>query len=163
MSDSEQTPGEGKTIRSPDRAAQLIAMAAELVVEMEQLAKDSGQQFTSLAKATHRNRVLIWTLMASLFLDVLITIVLGFVGVSTVDNTNRLDDVTADLQATQTDQRRRALCPLYGVLAGAESPEGKKRSALSPEEYDHAFEVINEGYDALGCGKFLEESGRNQW
>jgi hypothetical protein len=143
--------------------ARLIRMAIELTDEVEDIARESGTQFTSLARNTRRNRLMIWILAGSLFLDVMITIVIAFIGVSTVNNTDRLDKITSDINATQTQQRTRALCPLYGIFLGAESEEGKKRSALSPEQYEHTFDVIEEGYLVLGCDKFLKESGKDAW
>jgi hypothetical protein len=161
MSSGTTPPEQEPTDQS--RVDRLIRMAVELTGEVETLPHDIGTHFVSLASSTRRNRLMIWALAGSMFLDVIITVVLVFVGAATVKNTDRLNQVTSDLSATQTEQRTRALCPLYGVLKGAESPEGKARSALPPDEYDHAFEVINEGYLTLKCDEFLEDSGRGSW
>lgn len=137
-------------------------MALELTEEVEDLAQDSGAQFTSLARTARKNRMMIWVLYASLALDAVITVVLGIVGAGVVNNTQRLDTFTQDQADQATEQRKRALCPLYGLFKDSESPEGRK-AAPDKEAYDHAFEVINEGYNFLGCEKYLKESGQDKW
>lgn len=151
--------------KSPDpqaRVDRLISMALELTAEIEDLAKDSGKQFTSLAQASRKNRIMIWAMMCSLALDVVITVVLALVGITAVDNTNRIDSFAKDLQEQQTDQRRRALCPLYGIFLDSKSDQGRE-AAPDKAKYDHAFEVIEDGYTVLGCDAFLKESGRDKW
>lgn len=157
---SHDTPPGGTP--KPDRVQRLINMALELTEEVEDLAKDSGAQFTSLARASRKNRMMIWALAGSLVLDVLITIVLGMVGFGVLDNTRRLDEVTQQMEAANTEQRRRALCPLYGIFLDSKSPEGRE-AAPDKAKYDHAFEVIDEGYTVLGCDKFLADSGKDKW
>lgn len=139
-----------------DRVQHLIDLALELNEEVEGLAHASGKQFTSLAHASKINRRLSWVAIIGGIAQLGIILALVFVVV-------QLDVVTDRLDQTQTAQRQRALCPLYGILKGAESPEGKKRSAMPPDEYDHAFEVIKEGYAFLECDQFLKESGRDKW
>lgn len=145
-----------------ERVNRLISMAVELTGEVEELARESGTQFTSLARTARKNRIMIWTLMASLALDVLITVVLTLIGITAVDNTKRLNTITDDLATQQTESRRRALCPLYGIFLDSKSEAGRER-APDPEKYDHAFEVIEEGYLFLGCDGYLRESGKNEW
>lgn len=154
---TEDTPAEGS-----DRLGRLISLATALNAEIEVLARDSGTQFVSLARTTRRNRLMIWGLAAGGLLDVLLTVVMAFVGSGVIRNNDRIDKLTSDLQAQQTESRRRALCPLYGVFLDSRSEAGRK-NAPDPAKYDHAFEVIEEGYMVLGCDKFLQESGKNQW
>ena len=163
MSKETSTPGDPTPRpKDPQRVDRLIQMAIELSGEVEELAIDSGKQFTSLARTARKNRMMIWALMASLLLDVVITVVLGIVGAGVVNNTNRIDEFSQNLENQQTEQRRRALCPLYGIFLDSKSEAGRK-NAPDPQKYDHAFEVIEEGYVFLGCDTFLKESGKNQW
>lgn len=156
---------EGTPEENPDRAdrmARLINLAVELTGEVEDLARDSGHQFTSLAKTARTNRLMIWGVIGGGLLDVILTIVLGVVGAGVIDNTNRLDDFSKNLAAQQTEQRRRALCPLYGIFLDSKSDAGRN-AAPDKAKYDHSFEVIEDGYRVLGCARFLEESGRDKW
>lgn len=153
---------DGNGNQGHDRIQRLINMAVELTGEVEELARDSGHQFTSLARATRQNRLMLWGVITGGVLDVILTIVLIMVGLGQVENTDRIDKLSQQTADTQQAQRQRALCPLYGIFRDSKSEEGRKRSP-DPEKYDHAFEVIEEGYLFLECDKYLKESGRNQW
>jgi hypothetical protein len=158
MSESPETPGRP----DPTRVAELISTAVELTQEVERLAIDSGHQFVSLARAARRNRMMIWTLGISTALDVIITIVLGVVGAGVVNNSQRLDAVTKQINQDNTEQRKRALCPLYGIFKDSRTPQGRAQ-APDKQQYDHAFDVIEQGYLVLGCDQFLKETGRDAW
>ncbi len=158
---SEETSPPGNQ-RDPDRVNRLIQMAVELTGEVEALAVDSGQQFTSLARTARKNRVMIWSLAVSMILDVIITVVLGVVGSGVINNSRRLDQVTKQISQDNTDARRRALCPLYGIFKDSRTPEGRA-AAPDKQQYDHAYDVIEQGYLVLGCDKFLKETGRDAW
>jgi hypothetical protein len=153
---------EDERLREKDRVSRLIGMAVELTEEVEELARDSGQQFTSLARTARKNRMMIWALVGSMLLDVVITVALMIVGSGVVDNTRRIDDFSQQLRADNTAQRQRALCPLYGIFRDSKSEAGRK-AAPDKAAYDHAFEVIEDGYAVLGCAEFLKESGRDKW
>jgi hypothetical protein len=157
--DKDQSPGPEE---NGDRLTRLIGLAMELNEEIDGLANKSGQQFVSLARTARTNRRMIVALIMSVALDVVLTVVLSLVGIGVVDNTNRIDSLTQQLNQDNTEQRRRALCPLYGVFSDSKSPEGRA-AAPDKAKYDHAFEVIEDGYLVLGCDKFLKESGKNQW
>jgi hypothetical protein len=156
------TPSETTPPDNPDRLDRLINLATALNAEVEILARDSGKQFVSLARTARTNRILVWAAITAGVVNLALVAVVSIIGLGVVDNTNRIDSLTQSIEATQTEQRRRALCPLYGVLMDNESPEGRK-AAMDKLKYDHAFEVIEDGYLVLGCDKFLDESGRDQW
>lgn len=143
------------TEQDREKLDRLIRTAGELDREIEELADKSGTQFTSLAKTARRNRMMIQALGVSLVLDVMLTVVMAVFGVQLTSLTDRLD-------TTQTTQRQRALCPLYGVFLDSKSDAGRK-AAPDPDKYDHAFEVIADGYRVLGCAEFLKASGKDQW
>lgn len=147
---TDQTPESGQ-----DRIQRLIDLATVLNQEVEELAGSSGKQFISLARTAKINRRLIWVAIVSVVIQLGIILTLVFVVIGVDRNNDRLDAVT-------TEQRKRALCPLYGVFVDSQSPEGRK-NAPDKEKYDHAFEVINEGYAVLKCDQYLKESGRNEW
>ena len=148
--------------RTPDRLAELTALANGILTEIGRLTDDSGRQLTTLTTRSRTDRRMILMLVAGGVLDVILTVVLGIVGAGVISNNERLDQFSRNLAAQQTDQRRRALCPLYGILSDARSAEGRAE-AQDKGKYDHSFEVIEEGYLALGCDKFLAESGRDKW
>lgn len=145
-----------------ERVEALIQAAMELNQNVAAMANESGSQFVSLARTARHNRILIIATIGSLFLDLAITVVLALVGMTAVNNSERINDF-AQAQAEQaTEQRKRALCPLYGIFLDSKSEQGRK-AAPDPAKYDHAFEVIEDGYRVLGCDKFLQESGRDKW
>jgi hypothetical protein len=146
-----------KIERSGNRREELINLAAQLINEVDDLSKDSGTQFVSLAKRARTNRLLIVATAASVAIELVITIVLILVGVSMQHNTNRIDTLTQRLDNAQTVQRQKALCPLYQIFLDSKSPQGRK-AAPDPEKYDHAFVVIADGYDALQCDQFISGS-----
>lgn len=150
-------------MNDPDaRMARLVDMAVQLTDEVEEMAKDSGHQFTSLAKTARTNRRLIWGTIIGGALDVVLTVVLAVIGVGVTSNTHRIDALTHQLNMDNTEQRKRALCPLYGIFKDSRSAKGRA-AAPDPQKYDHAFDVIDEGYRVLGCDKFLKQTGKDAW
>lgn len=141
------------TEKKPDRVDRLIQMALELNEGMEELAQDAGKKYTTLAVASRRNRAMIWGLLAGGVMVAVLAVVLAFSVVGLRSNTDRIDAITTRLDTTNTEQRRRALCPLYQVFLDSESEQGRK-AAPDPEKYDHAFDVIRKGYDVLECASF---------
>lgn len=145
-----------------ERVDALIRAATELNNQVVQVAQESGTQFVSLARAAKMNRMLIWLIAGAGALLTLVTLVMIFLWLGVRENTDRIDKVATQTSVVQTVQRQRALCPLYGVFLDSKSEQGRK-NAPDPEKYDHAFEVIEEGYRVLECGQYLKESGRDQW
>lgn len=138
-----------------DRIDQLLISANSLMEEVEELAAGSGRQFVNLARTAKINRRLIWFTIVGGIVQLFTVVVLAFTVIGVVENTQRLD-------TQQTTQRQRALCPLYGIFMDSKSPEGRA-AAPDKEKYDHAFEVIAEGYAVLECDRYLKESGRDAW
>lgn len=145
-----------------DRLDRLINLATALNAEVEVLARDSGKQFVSLARTARTNRVLIYAAITAGLVNLALVAVVALIGVGLIKNTNRIDDLASSVNATQTEQRTRALCPLYGIFLDSKSEMGRN-AAPDKQKYDHAFEVINEGYQVLGCDDYLKKSGKDQW
>jgi len=143
------------TPQDQEQVEELIQTAESLNHRIEQIAERSGTQFVSLARTARRNRVLIWVSITGVVLDICLTVVITVFGIQLTSLTSRLD-------STQTAQRQRALCPLYGVFLDNKSAKGRAQ-APDPQKYDHAFEVIEQGYRVLGCAEFLKESGKDKW
>jgi hypothetical protein len=150
------------TDQESEKLDQLLTQAQLLTDQFAVIAKDSGRQFTSLAHTARRNRMMIWALAVGGAVLTLVCVILVFLVIGQRSNTDRIDKIATETQTTQIAQRQRALCPLYGIFVDSKSAEGRARSA-DPEQYDHAFEVIEEGYSFLGCDKYLKESGRDKW
>jgi hypothetical protein len=151
MTDERTIPEKG------DRIPVLITLAERLIAEVDELAQDSGNQFVSLAKRARTNRMLIVATIASVAIDLALTAVLALVGVGWQQNTDRIDALTKRLDVAQTVQRQKALCPLYQIFLSSKSEAGRK-AAPDPEKYDHAFEVIQDGYDVLECDQFISDT-----
>lgn len=145
-----------------DRIEELIRAAQRLTDEAADLAGDQGNQITKLSRTARQNRMMIWGVIGGGILDVVLTVVLAVVGAGVVGNNNRIDSLTSDLQEQQTDQRKRALCPLYGLILEGNTPAARK-AAPDKERFDHTVEIITQGYKVLGCDKYLKESGKNAW
>lgn len=140
---------------SEGRLDRLIGLATELNTEIEDLTRDSGKQFVSLAKTARTNRTLIVVTIFSLLIDLAITGVLAVIGTGMQHNTDRIDALTQRLDEAQTVQRQKALCPLYGVMMDSKSAQGRA-VAPDPKKYDNAFKVIHDGYVVLECDKYLK-------
>ncbi|SOE25597.1 hypothetical protein [Streptomyces sp. OK228] len=136
-----------------DRLTQLTEVARELLEEITELKAEGGEQFVSLAKRARSNRHMIWAVVVGCTLDVILTIAFGIGLFQVTNNADRIDALTQRLNVAQTDTRQRAWCPLYSLLLGSKSPQGRK-AAADPKAYDHAFEVIGDGYRALNCDEF---------
>lgn len=158
----QETPEQNGSTPSPTRVEELIRIATELSDEVEDLALASGHQFVSLARTARINRRLIWISIVAVSLNLILLATVVIIGVGMAENTRRIDALAQRVEMQQTVQRQRALCPLYGIFLDSKSVEGRKR-APDPEKYDHAFEVIEDGYDVLGCAQYLKESGRDAW
>lgn len=150
------------TDQEAEKLDQLLTQAQLLTDQFATIAKDSGRQFTSLAHTARQNRIMIWALATGGAVLTLVCVILVFLVIGQRSNTDRIDKIATQTLATQTAQRQRALCPLYGIFVDSKSAEGRARSA-DPEQYDHAFEVIEEGYRFLECDQYLKESGRDKW
>lgn len=150
-------PEEGTTPERADRMVMLISLAETLIGEVDELSKDSGKQFVSLAKRARINRLLIVGAIGSVIIELALTAVLAVLGVSMVHNTQRIDALTQRLDLAQTVQRQKALCPLYQIFLDSKSPQGRA-AAPDPKKYDHAFVVIADGYKVLACDQFIKGS-----
>lgn len=137
-----------------DRTAQLITLAETLIAEVDELAKDSGTQFVSLAKRAQTNRRMITIVIVGGLLDLVLSVVMIFAMIGIQQNTNRIDALTQRLDTAQTTQRQKALCPLYQIFLDSKSAAGRA-AAPDPKKYDHAFVVIQQGYDALECSQYI--------
>ncbi|MFJ4828384.1 hypothetical protein ACIP79_00360 [Streptomyces sp. NPDC088747] len=140
-----------------DRLTQLIEVARELLEEITELKEEGGEHFVTLTKRARLDRRMIWGLVVSLTLSVTLTAAFGF-GLNRVDsNTDGIGELTQRMDVAQTDTRRRAWCPLYSLLLGSKTPQGRA-AAEDPRAYDRAFEVIDDGYRALNCSEFTDDT-----
>jgi hypothetical protein len=137
-----------------DRLGRLAELASEIVGELENLANDSGKQFVSLARRTRTNQRLITVMILSLVLDVILSVFLALGLVQVRGNEHDISALTTRLDISQTVQRQKALCPLYQLFLDSRSAAGRA-AAPDPVKYDHSFEVIQDGYDVLGCSAFI--------
>lgn len=140
----------------PDRLNRLTELAVEIIQELENLVTDSGDQFVSLAKRARTNRRLIIVTIASLVLDVVLSVFLALAVIQIGDNDQAISALTNRLDVSQTVQRQKALCPLYQLFLDSESAAGRA-AAPDPVKYDHAFVVIRDGYSVLGCETFITD------
>lgn len=148
MTEEQNTPGKA------ERQVQMIDLARQLINEIDDLGTKAGDQFVSLAKRARTNRILIVVTIASVMIDLVLTVVLGIIGVGMQHNTDRIDALTQRLDNSQTVQRQKALCPLYQIFLDSKSAAGRK-AAPDPKKYDHAFVVIADGYKALQCDQYI--------
>lgn len=138
-----------------ERTEELILLARDLLAEVGELASDKiGKQFVSLARQGRTNRMLILATAGSVVIDLALTVILMILGNHLQHNTNRIDIITQRLDYAQTVQRQKALCPLYQIFLDSKSPQGRA-AAPDPKKYDHAFVVIQQGYDALECDQYI--------
>ena len=144
---TEPNPQDQDEVMPEDKLSRLVGLASALVEELDDISHDAGNQFVSLAKQAGKNRRMITVLVISLVLDVALSIILALITAQVVNLTDRLD-------VAQTTQRQKALCPLYQVFLDNKSAAGRN-AAPDPVKYDHAFAVIQDGYDVLGCAAFI--------
>jgi hypothetical protein len=143
---------------SRDELARLLALADQLAQETRKLGGETADTLVKLGKTGRTNRHLIWSLAASLALDVLLTLGLGLGFVQINNNQDDINKITARLDTAQTVQRQKALCPLYQLFKDSWDTPAKKEAArkasTDPEAFDHAVKVIDEGFVALDCKDF---------
>ncbi len=134
----------------------LVGAANHLMVQVEELGQQAGVQFTSLAQRSRANRRLAILAIVSVGLDVVLSAILGIGLVQVRANETEINRLANRLNVSQTTTRQQALCPLYQVFLDSKSPAGR---AAAPDKvkYDHAFKVIQQGYDALGCSAFIAQ------
>lgn len=131
-----------------NRWSELASIASQLSREHAELSEQQSNHVAILAKYTRKTRKIVYSLIASLILDLFLTGFLAFTHA-------KLDNVTKNVQYSQTVQRQRVLCPLYTVFLQSRSAEGRKR-APDPKKYDEAFKVIADGYRTLECQNVVE-------
>lgn len=139
-----QDPGQA------ERLAQAVMLAEALLGEAERLGQETGGQIVKLARTSRTNRRLIWMTVGGFALDIALTIAVAIGALQIGTLTHRLD-------VAQTVQRQKALCPLYQVFLDSKSPAARK-AAEDPIKYDHAFKVIQDGYDVLGCSAYINQA-----
>lgn len=141
------------TVTSDDQIRLLTEQAHELVTQINRLNRDAGRQLVALTNRSRVNRRLIWITAGTILVDVALTASMALAGVSIIGNAKRIDAVTRRLDEAQTTNRQRVLCPLYTIFL--QQRDQAQRAALKTDEqrreYDHAFAVIQEGYQALKC------------
>lgn len=146
------------TSPEPDRLTRLAETAADLAADYAELAEANGDQFVFLTKRARSNRRMIRALAVVLAVVLGLAAALGWVVVQVRHNENAnaanqaaTAALAHRLDVAQTTTRQKTLCPLYSVLLGAENPKARAVFPQGPAAYDHVFEVIKEGYDALEC------------
>lgn len=137
---------------------ELIDVGTRLLGQIETFANEGGQQFVSLAQRARVDRRSIWLLSVSLLLDVALTVFMIFSQIQISHNEHGITALTDRLDVAQTTQRQKALCPLYQLLLDSKSDAGRAASA-DKKAYDHAFAVIQSGYNALECSVFINSDG----
>jgi hypothetical protein len=133
-----------------ERLAQAVLLAQALLGEAEHLNKETGGQIVSLSRTARVNRRLIWVTVAGFALDLALTVAVAVGALQIGSLTHRLD-------VAQTVQRQKALCPLYQVFLDSKSPAARK-AAEDPIKYDHAFKVIQDGYNVLECSAYINQA-----
>jgi len=112
-------------------------------------ATGTADQIAHLMRASRRNRWLINVLAVSVAFDIALSAAVIYQQI-------RVDGITHRLDATVTTQRQKALCPLYQVFLDSRSARARSASP-DPAKYDHAYEVIGDGYRVLDCAAVLEK------
>lgn len=126
-----------------DRVAELTRAANELVGEMRRLNVDSGQQLVTLTRRSSRDRKMIYTLAASLALDLLLTVAIFLVAVRADNASNRADQVHAQQVATcqNSNEARRVQVQLWDYILSLPAPrprtDEQERQLLQFRAYVH--------------------------
>lgn len=142
------------TPESDAKLQELISVGTQLLGQISEFAEKSGIQFVSLAEKTRSNRRAIAVMAVSLALDILLTLAMVFSQLQINRTDHQITALTDRLDKAQTTQRQKALCPLYQLLLDSKSDAGRA-AAPDKKAYDHAFSVIQSGYDALDCSSFI--------
>lgn len=145
-----------KEPEQPTQVQALVEAAQHLMVQVDALGKEGGVQFTSLAKRSRSNRRLGIIAISGLVLDVVLSVVLSIGLIQVRANETDIHRLTDRLNTSQTVTRQQALCPLYQIFLDSRTPAGRA-AAPDKAKYDHAFEVIQKGYDVLGCASFIAQ------
>lgn len=142
---------------SPENDAkleELIGLGTQLLGRIEAFTQEGGKQFVRLAQRSRANRRGLWFLGASLLLDIILTVVMVFSQVQISGNERNISALTDRIDYSQTVQRQKALCPLYQLLLDSKSAAARA-AATDKNAYDHAFSVIQTGYNVLDCSAFI--------
>lgn len=135
-----------------DRAqlAQLVNDAKELNAGLGRLTGETDTTLVGLAKRGKSARRWISWLAISLVLDLVLTVVLGFVIQNGQSNTERLDKLSASL--------RTQLCGELAIFVNADTPQASaaaKARGDDPKVRAKAFQIIRQSYAALRCAEFV--------
>ena len=145
---------------------ELLETANKLALQFDQFnasvdkATAVRDELRTLRKTGSTNRRFIVTLALSFVLDFALTIVLAVVANNQMTSTDRLDELTSQLNAEVTTQKVLALCPLYQLFINADIPQARESAGArgdNLEDRDKAFAVIHQSYDALRCKDFIGE------
>ncbi len=134
-------------------AAQDLADKADrLIAAMESLAEKSGFRITAVEtrqqeqeRSQRRSRVVIVAMAASFAIDIILTIIISFIGWGVVNNNDQLGDV-------QERVGNEVLCPLYEqLLAAVNKPPEPGMSEEELKAREEGARVVRQGFQALNC------------
>lgn len=119
---------------------------------MESLAEKSGFRITAVEtrqkeqeRSQKRARVVIVAMAASFAIDIILTIIISFIGWGVVNNNDQLGDV-------QERVGNEVLCPLYEqLLAAVNKPPEPGMSKGELEAREEGARVVRQGFQALNC------------
>lgn len=136
----------------PNLAARAEALASTIAIQSEavQRLSDSVRQ---LAASQDRIRKVQIATVLGLILDLSLTLVAALLFNNQRAVSDRLTDANRRIEQVQSRTSNEVLCPLYKTFIAFES-RAKDSPLFTPEERAQrirAYEVIHQGYDALGC------------
>ncbi len=122
------------------RIAELTKAANSLIEEVDEMNESAGTQLVTLTLRAKRNRMMIWGLSISLFLDVVLT---AF-----------MISLTREVSSAEQLTRNQVLCPLYQQFVNSDTPQSRalaKKVGQDMKARAEAFRVIHKSYNALEC------------
>jgi hypothetical protein len=137
-----------------DRLERIAELAQLLRDEAHGLRTETDGVLSRLSRRAQVNRRMLWIVIVSLALDLALSVVLAVALVQVSRNDRSIGALTDRLDTQQTTTRRNSLCPLYTLLKDGDTASAR---AAAPDKaaYDHATQVIRDGYKALGCVQFV--------
>lgn len=136
-----------------DRDAELRQLAADartLTAGVSRLMGETGQTLTGVAERSRRTRRWVYGLAVSLLLDVVLTVVLGFVIHTGQDNTARIDRLSSSLRVN--------LCGELALFVNSDTPQARAAAKARGDDLavrDRAFRIIHQSYDSLHCSEYV--------
>jgi hypothetical protein len=134
-----------------ERISELVKQAQALNDGVSELVEGTGTALVGLAARGRSTRRWVTLIGASLVLDVLLTVGLGFTLARVEGNSHRVDTLSSNL--------RTQICGMLGIFVNSDTPQNAAIARARGDDMAaraNSYAIIHRSYSALDCSKLVK-------